>query len=51
MQRLPALEVKIELSAMPLDGIAFSVVSFFLFARAVSTTNCTESYHKSAPLA
>ena len=29
-QRFPALEVKIKLSAMPLEGIALSVVSFFL---------------------
>ena len=51
-QRFLALEVKIKLGAMPLDGIALSVVSFFLFAGAASTRNCTEhSYHKSAPLA
>ena len=50
-QRFPALEVKIKLSAMPLEGIALSVVSFFLFAGAASTKNCTEHcYHKSAPL-
>ena len=36
---------------MPLEGIALSVVSFFLFAGAASTKNCTEHcYHKSAPL-
>ena len=35
-QRFPALEVKIKLSAMPLEGIALSVVLFFLFAGATS---------------
>ena len=34
-----ALEVEIKLSAMPLEGIALSVVSFFLFAGAASTKN------------
>ena len=51
-QRFPALEAKFKLSAMPLEGSALSVVSFFLFAGTASTKNCTEHcYHKSAPLA
>ena len=50
-QRFHTLEVKIKLSAIPLEDIALSVISFFLFAGATSTKNCTEHCcHKSAPL-